>query len=249
MADALIPGLDGSAILGATDGITQAILWVVGIGLLGFLAWLWTFYMSFKMKAIVLDTTKDGTIIRSDKIRIYNLGAGQVPRWMLWGNVFKIKKTNMVIPDNSHIMLSPKGQKIVILTKSPMGELLPTKPNYDALRKIAEFDEFTTVQRQDLIHQYRESEAYKPKNTLKEMALVFGPIIAVILILAIFMIFFNDTVAPSIEIAKSNQASQKEFTAMYKEMAAACREKGGPNYPAANPEITGSTGLPTTAPN
>jgi cytochrome c-type biogenesis protein CcmH/NrfF len=248
MADALIPGLDTSALLGATDGVTQAILWVLGIGLLGFIAWLWTFYMSFKMQATVIDSTKDGSIIRYDKIRIYNDKSG-VPRWMLWGNVFKIKKTTMTIPDNSHIMLTAKGKKIVFLTKSPLGELIPTKPNYDLLKKTAEFDEFTTIQRQDLIHQYRESEAYKPKNNLKEMALVFGPIIAVILILAIFMIFFNDTVAPSIDLGKSNQATMKEFTAMYKEMAAACREKGGPLYPSVSPEVTGSSGLPTTAPN
>jgi hypothetical protein len=60
-----------------------------------------------------------------------------------------------------------------------------------------------------IIHQFREAEAYKKKK-LGELLMALAPLLVILMILTIFMLFFGETVAPTIELANQNGAIAAE---------------------------------------
>ena len=224
MADELVPGLNAQVLMGATDGVTQAILWIVVISVLGGLAWLLTYWMSFKIKALIHETADRTTVVRFDKIRVFKDSTG-IPRWMLWTSLFKFKKDVIPIPEANFINLTAKGKKFVTLFKTPNGEYALMRADPSKLKQYIEYDEFTTAQRAALVQEYRESQSYKKKNW-SEMLIQAFPFIAAIIMVALFLIFFADVTKPSIEMGNTVKDSMREFQDTYKEMLAACRDRG-----------------------
>jgi len=206
MADELIPGLNANVLMGATDGLTTAFMYILGLALIGGIAWFIQFYLSFKTKCLIEELVDGSSIVRSDKIRL--IKEGGVPKWQLWGSAFKFKKDKIPIPRDAFIKMTAKGAKFVTLFKTPAGDYLVVRNSKDMMQKIADYDEFTTGQRAMVIQEYREAMAYKPVDWSTHITSIAAGVTLVLIVVA-FLIFFNDTVAPTIKLGEQNvQISQ-----------------------------------------
>lgn len=199
MADALIPGLDASVIMGGVDGVTTAILWIVAITAVGGLAWVIQFYLSFKIDAQIEELVDGTAIVRRDRIRLFKEKG--IPKWQLWGSLFKFKKDRIGIPDEKFIKLQAGGRKFVTLFKTPTGDHLVVRNSKDLMKAIADYDEFTTTQRAMILQEYREAMAYKPNDWMQHIPLLAG-LSALVIIVVCFMLFFNDAVQPIVTIGQ-----------------------------------------------
>ena len=201
MAEEFIPGLNANALMGATDGLTTGILWIFGIALVGFIAWLIQYYLSFKIDCIIEEIVDGTAVVRGDRIRAYKTKDG-VPKWQIWGSLFKIKKDSIAIPSEPFIKLRANGRKFVTLFKTPAGDYLVVRNSKHLIQKIADYDEFTTAQRAMIIQEYREAQAYKPKDW-QDYILPLTSLMALVIIVACFLIFFNDAVQPIINFGQN----------------------------------------------
>lgn len=217
MADPLIPGIDSSVIFSGADAITQFIYWIVGIGIVGFLTWILQYYLQFKIQATVFEEIQGTVIIRSEKIRVFKSKTG-IPKWQLWTSLFRIKKDVIPIPNYVYLSLTAKGKKHVFLAKTTNGEYKTVRPNPDNWKtvqvegkKVLEFDEFTATQRSMLIQEHREAELYKPRDWTPTI-LLGGAAMTVVMILAVFLIFFDQAVAPTIGFGQQVGGYCEDFT-------------------------------------
>jgi hypothetical protein len=193
MADALISTEYVGSIMTGLDGITTAILWILGMAVVGGLAWLFTYAMSFKIDCVVEEMVDGTAVVRRDKIRLFKEKG--IPKWQLWGSLFKFKKDKIGIPDQAFIKLQPGGRKFVTLFKTPTGDHLIVRNSKDLEAKIADYDEFTTTQRAMILQEYREAMAYKPTDWMQHVPMLAG-LTALVIIVVCFMLFFNDAVNP-----------------------------------------------------
>ena len=201
MAEEFIPGLNASALMGATDGLTTGILWIFGVAFVGFVAWIIQYYLSFKIDCIIEEIVDGTAVVRADKIRAYKSKDG-VPKWQIWGSLFRMKKDSIAIPSEPFIKLRANGRKFVTLFKTPAGDYLVVRNSKQLVNKIADYDEFTTAQRSMIIQEYREAQAYKPKDW-HDYILPLTSLMALVIIVACFLIFFNDAVQPIINFGKN----------------------------------------------
>jgi hypothetical protein len=104
-------------------------------------------------------------------------------------------------------------------------------------------DSFTAEERTMTIHEFREADAYK-KRKLGEILVGLAPLIAIVMILTIFMLFFGQTVAPTIELANSNVAASKELTIAVNGMQAVCL-----NRPMLDGQAVGGGNFSSKVPN
>lgn len=202
LADAAIPGLDSINVIGAIDGVTAAVLWILGIAIVGGIVWLITYRMQFRIRAQVQEAVSGATIVRFDKIRAFKDRDG-VPKWQFWGSLFKFKKDKTDIPGHEFISFTSKGQKFVNVLKKPSGEYIYMRSNANKADHYAEYDEFTTTERSNLVNELREAENYLPKDwtqTALQITIVMVPVI----IITVFLIFFNNAVAPTIALGQQN---------------------------------------------
>jgi hypothetical protein len=225
MADELVPGLNANAIMSGMDGITTAILWIIAIAIVGGILYMVMFYMQFKIRTVIRETANGRTIINTkEKARVFRNKNG-VPMWQFWGSTFKFKKINVPIPESSYIDIDSKGRKFCEFFKTPDGNHIPVRADPNKLGEI-EFMPFNTEQRNALVMEYRESEAYKRKkwsDTLLQMA----PYIIILLILVVFMIFYNDTVAPTIKLGEQNVKISEQNMEIQKQNSLVIRELAG----------------------
>lgn len=205
MAEELIPGLNANALIGATDGLTTGVLWIFGIAFLGFIAWLIQYYLSFKIDCIIEEIVDGTAVVRMDKIRSYKTKDG-VPKWQMWGSLFRMKKDSIAIPSEPFIKLRANGKKFVTIFKTPAGDYLVVRNSKELVKKVADYDEFTTAQRSMIIQEYREAQAYKPKDW-QDYILPLSSMMVLVIIVACFLIFFNDAVQPIITFGNNYVAS------------------------------------------
>lgn len=211
MAEELIPGLSMQGISNATSGLTSALLYMLIALVVGGLAWLYAYHNSFKIKAVIRETVNGRSIVSHDKIRIFKDKNG-ILKWMLWKGLFVFKKPIVPIPEADYIDITVKGRKFVEFFRTPDNQYIPIRANpRDIIDGVgADFEPFTTAQRTMQVQEYREAEAYKRKP-LSELLINAFPYIVTLLIIVIFMIFFNDVVAPTKDLADSNIAASKEL--------------------------------------
>jgi hypothetical protein len=207
MAEELIPGLSLSTISGATDGITTAILYIIGLVILGGIVWIIQYWLKFKIKCTIEELVDGSSIVRSDKIRQFNENG--VPKFQIWDSLFKFKKDKFAIPKDVFIKTTSKGNKFITLFKTPAGDYLCVRNSKDLMQKISEYDEFTTGQRAMVIQEYREANAYKPTDWSQHIPALAG-LTALVIILTVFMLFFNDAVQPMVVIGNQYVAMSEK---------------------------------------
>jgi hypothetical protein len=199
MADDLLGGaLSNVNFSGAFSGITTAVMYIlIGLAVAAFI-WLIFWWFSFKIRVRIREIVKGRTVIKEDRARRYKDRDG-IYWWKL--RRYRVK---MPEPPSECIDITAKGKKIIEFFMADDGSFVPieVKFNYDewkaqqlSSRDSNAFKPFTTNQRISYVHELRQAETYRKKK-LGEILMGIAPMIAIILILAIFMIFFGEVVKP-----------------------------------------------------
>lgn len=126
MAEELIPGLSMDAISGATSGITSALLYILVAAVVGGLLWVYVYWSSFKIRAVIRETINGRSIISYDKVRVFKDKNG-ILKWMLWRGLFIFKKPAVPIPNAEFIDITHKGKKFVEFFRTPDQQYVPIR--------------------------------------------------------------------------------------------------------------------------
>ena len=193
-----------SWVIGASSTLADTILYItLTIITLAVIGFIW-YILSFKLKIRVRESVKGRTIIKDD--------VAKVVRDKRTGSVYwKLLKYKRRIPEppSDCVDITVKGRKLVEYFRTGDDQFIPIKVNFDYQNfKESGFKPYNTNQRSLLVQEHRESESYKKKK-LGEIFLQIFPVLAVIMILTIFMLFFGEVVAPTKELAQSNQEMSK----------------------------------------
>jgi hypothetical protein len=144
-------------------------------------------------------------LIKKDKAKLVKTKGG-VLFWKLRGYNVRIPE-----PPSQAIDVDHKGRKWVEFYKKSDGSFVPICDEYTEekfMKDFPQFKPFTTEQRALLVHEAEEAEKYKKKG-IGEILMALAPYIAIVLILLVFMIFFNDVVAPTVAFGNQLATASK----------------------------------------
>ena len=214
--DILGTGVDVGGILGgfssaAVDFFFWLFIILIVVG--GLVAGFW--YFSFKHRVRVRKVLKNGrALIIDDKARQFKDRNGAV-----W---WKCLKSNLKIaePPSAALEVNSRGKIYAegyLLSDGrfvwrdndlDVAELDKHTKSDDAVR--GKYDAMDSEERALYAMELRESQQYKKKN-IADMLAVAAPYIAIILIFALFMIFYGDVVQPTKEMAEVVRASNADL--------------------------------------
>lgn len=216
MADDLGLGSLMTGAAGGFDAITTFFLWlawmiVIGTGI-GILWW----YMTFNIKIYIRQQVNgDNYVLRETWARQFKDKATKSFRWRI------LKPRQYCTPPvDGYLEPFVKGKKLYMaatIDRSIHGDLQWRRPS----RNSSIPDSFTAEERSMQVHELREAEAYKKKK-FGEIALALAPVMAILMILVIFMLFFNQTVQPSIEMGQSIKGTADALKEATAHMEAVC---------------------------
>jgi hypothetical protein len=176
--------------------IITALLWIVGIGiviLIGFIAYMES---QFKHKVIIKTIVHGTTGVRIDKAREITKKDGTT-----WWKIRKMKR-EITEPPRQYLDIDEKGKFFIEFIQIDGGDLIPTKSTFEVGEGkdfAIKTQSFAPSQRQIVVSQAVKSERDR-KKSIGEILQQAIPIMAVILILVLFMIFFETAVNPMIEV-------------------------------------------------
>jgi len=205
-SDSLVPGLEVGKLMGGFSATVTAVFWIVIIlAILAVVFAIW-WYLSFKFNVVVREVINNKTIIKRDKAKVTKTRQGII-FWKLRGFNVRVPE-----PPSQAIDVDYKGKKWVEFYKKSDGSFVPISDQFTEEKFIKEFPDFkpfTTEQRALLVHELEEAEKYK-KKSISEILIALAPYIAIVLVLVVFMIFFNDVVTPTVQLGdKLVKATEK----------------------------------------
>lgn len=196
MADELFAGA-GQMASNAASGVADAITLIVIMLAIGAFIFGVMWMLSYnKKKVILFKKTSNGMMMKTYKAKQIT-AKGSIKKWKLFGDW----RTTELPPDEC-VFPDEKGRltAVGVLLEDNIVWLQDFKIDLNSKKLTSiNFEPFTAADRATLVHEYRESDNYRKKK-IGEMLLAAAPIIAVVIILSVFMIFFNDTVRPSMEL-------------------------------------------------
>jgi len=204
-------------IMGGVDVITTSILVILVLSLVGVIGfWLWQ-NSQYKMLVIIRQVIRGRSIVRTDKARTIKDKDGNT--WI------KLYKTKIRLPEPApeSIELTSKGKKFFELFELEDSGYFPSEGVKGYLCIKTKIDEksfynntvkgmepLTTQQRALYIHELKESESYKKLNK-SELMMRALPYIAVVMIITVFLLFFNEAASPILEVGKDYQNAMGKF--------------------------------------
>lgn len=187
-------------IMSKAAGVGQAIFWVFIVaiiaGIIIFLVW----WYSHKVIFIIRKVAGDRTLTKIDKCRIIRK-KGKPIKWKLRGmNLF------VPVPPKKAIDVTTKGKLFVEAYFTEDGEFHYIIDKLEG--QIGSLHPVTNIDKEFYAQQVEEGKKYEQKG-LKDILLQMAPYMIVVIILAVFLIFFNDAVQPTIDLASSLQSASK----------------------------------------
>jgi hypothetical protein len=209
MADELTSIIGKIDVGGAVSGITTAVIYILILLAIIGIMWFIFYWLSFKFPVTIRDIANNRQIIGKDLAKRIKDRNG-----VYW---WKLRRLREKIPEppSECIDVNKKGKKSLELFRADDGSFIPieVKFNYtewkktQLLNKATEsFKPFGSNQRTMYVHELRESETYKKKK-LSDTLMAIAPYIAIVLILVIFMIFFGETVKPTVALSEQVAAN------------------------------------------
>lgn len=195
--------------------LVNTVIWITSILAVGLLVTITFVFKGYKHRIIIKELRNGSKSVIEDKFKIKRDRDGAV-----WWRTLKTK-LRIVPPPDKVREITKKGRIFV------QGYLLDGEtfvPAYDSLdatddKRIKEIVDamqpYTTEERAIMVNQHVKSERDKRKS-IGEMIAAAAPYMAIILILAVFMIFWKEAVQPIQEIGDSILAADKERIEMNK---------------------------------
>jgi len=186
--------------------VLNGLLWVLGITAIGLGFYFVYFTMQYKHRAVIKDSVNGTKMVRIDRFREIRKKDGTI-----WWK-FKKLKVEVTPALKECIEVDNKGRMYAQFYRLDGDTFIPAKDTFD-LEDAETKDVIKTLQpfgnneRALMINQHIKAEREKKKN-IGDMIAAAIPYMAVIMILVLFMIFFDDAVKP-----------MKEVGAQYSEVA------------------------------
>jgi hypothetical protein len=204
-----VGGLASSAASSLVDVIFWLLLILIVIGAL--IGGVWFF--SFKHRVRVRKVLKSGrSLIIDDKARQFKDKNGAV-----W---WKLLKTNVKVaePPVEALEVNSKGKIYAEAYLVRDGVLVWKNNDFDYAKLVdnkadfvnSGYDALTSEERALYASEHRDAETHKKKK-ISELLAVAAPYIAIIMIFALFLIFFSEVVAPAKEMSELIRASNADF--------------------------------------
>lgn len=186
-----------------TAGIVT--MWFMVVAGIGFLAWGIWYYLQFRVTVIVRPITDDRTIVQIDKARIIRQ-RGKPMRWKLWK-----RKDYIPVPPSRAIEVGSQGKLFVEVYFTQDGEYIFIEDKLDHKANIGSLNPIRNVDKEFYAQELEESKKYDNRK-LSEILLQVAPVLAIIIIIALFLVFFADAVKPTIDFAESLVRSSEALT-------------------------------------
>lgn len=197
----------GALATSGIDSFVTVLLWVLAIVLVGAVIGLGIWLLSFKHKVRVRKIIQGRTVVIDDRAREFKDRDGAI-----WWSFLKTK-IKMTAPPEKAMDIGKRGKLVAegYLFKDDKfvwREDLVREEDVDLELKSVKGDYrlFTSQERALFAKELRESETYKKKK-LSEMLVAVAPYLAIMFIFVVFLIFFNEAVAPAVELGNSIKAS------------------------------------------
>jgi len=183
-------GIDYSAIAQGTNSVATAMLWILITVAIATTIILIFWWFSHNVIFIIRKVTGDRPLTLIDKARVIRK-KGKPTRWKL-----RKLKTFVPVPPKEAIDVTTKGKLFVEAYLTEDGEFHYITDKLEG--QIGSIYPVKSVDKEFYAQQVEEGNKYNQK-TISELIQTLAPYLTVVLILVLFMIFFNETVAPSIE--------------------------------------------------
>jgi hypothetical protein len=218
------------------DQILTTLVWFLGIGVLIMVSWFVYDEMQYKHKAIVKQNDHGMNLTKIVKLKEERDKDGSL-WWKLKGYKEKIPR-----PPNQCILIDNKGRFLSQFFELDGGEL---KPMIDkGSKEILDLQAVTVSQRQIIVNQILKVQRQKGKSWV-DLAYYAVPILAVVMIIAIFMIFFGEAVEPMVNLGNTNTELLSQANRILQRAEdLSCGRRSLVDY-----EITGGTATPVIPPN
>ena len=172
---------------------------LLGCGVVGLIIAIFTMNKKFNIKVIIKESLNGNKVVKHDLAKEFKKDDGIV--------CWKLQKSKDIIPQppQSCIELDNKGKKVMQFYRVDGGDLIPSHDAFDpnelsTKEKIIEkIQPYTTNQRAMLVSQHLKSERNK-KQSMSDMVAKALPYIAMIMLVVMFMLFFNEAVQPMLDV-------------------------------------------------
>lgn len=191
----------------AMGGLATVLLWllvVIGVGVIIFLI---VFLLAYKHKVRIRKIVKGRTIIIDDKAKEVKGKDGDI-----WWKFLKTKIKTLSPPDEA-VDIGKKGKLVTegYLIKDGRfvwrTDSLKEEDILDDVEHVkGDHKLFTSEERALYAKELKDSEAYKKKK-ISDLLAAAAPYIAIIMIFALFLLFFGEVVQPMQELGNQVQAS------------------------------------------
>lgn len=191
---------------GFANATTTFIYWLLGLTAIGVVTWwIWRELQYLKVKYVVRRVADNRVIVTIDRCRIIKK-KGEPIKWKL-----KKLKDFVPVPPDEAIEITAFGRYFVEAYYTEQGEYVYIKDQFQT--KKGDLGSLYPVQNTDkefYIQQQQEGKKYDSKK-LSEALLQLAPVMAIILILVLFMIFFDKVVGPTISMAEQLSSVSKNI--------------------------------------
>jgi len=198
--------IEGS-ISGVTRGVSkgfsataEGMIYIILAALVIALLFVVFYMMSFKHKVRVRKIIRGRTVIIDDKAKVVKDKGGTV-----WWKLFK-HRVKIPAPPSECVDLTVKGKFVTEFFRTPDESYIPITVDFDYNNFQKDHDDsfkpFPTSQRTLLVNELTESKSYL-KKTFTDIIRDAIPIIAIVLILTVFMLFFGEVVEPTKDLAEN----------------------------------------------
>ena len=226
MAGDLGLGFNMGSLVHATDAFTQVLYYILYAIIIGGGIWFTVYWLSFKHRVMVYYATKGSPIVVPDKARQFKDKTGVV-KWLLW----KHRKDGALgVPDNDCLEITNKGKFAASVIRSPEGtytwvkadRLMSDYENYKQTNP--NFEPFRSEERTMAVYEYQQAELYKKKKWT-DVAVQVAPLLTLLMILTVFMLFFNEAVAPTYEYGNTLVKAGDRIDAAMGKIEAVCLQR------------------------
>lgn len=214
MSEDLINIDAASLISTSTSSIYIGIMWVLALLLISLIIFGFFWFMSYKHKVRIRKVVGNGKSIIIDDLAREVKGENGLVWW-------KLLKSNLKImpPPTEAVDIGKKGKTYAEAYWLDKERFIWKNNDFN----IKDFQDeqkiyvdqgvnavFTDQERSLYMAEVKEAETYKKKK-LGELLVAAAPYITIIIIFTLFLIFFNDVVQPSVEMAQLIRESSSEF--------------------------------------
>lgn len=185
--------------------VLTGLLWVLIPAIIGVVLYVILVLGKYKHQVIIKDSVRGTKLVFHDKFKELRKKDGTI-----WWKLKKLKKE--IVPAKKEcVEIDHKGRMFAQFYRLDGDTFIPAKDTFDPADKKSKEDIIKTIQpfgsneRALMVNQHVKAEREK-KKSIGDMLLTAVPYMAVIMILVLFMIFFNDAVKPMKEVGSQFEA-------------------------------------------